>query len=161
MNLVQMEMNEWEGGFWWTQPLTGERKRGTPGSRWNGPQLWRGWEDGWAVRREDQRIDVNVFEVKAGQRHSLGGVEKNRSGKFYRGLWQTKLLIPNSNIYRLLQDIVGNQVYNNLVKMEDSFREAVAEKTRNVGQSQIVKVLSCQSKELGPSKGKRRVFGRK
>lgn len=41
----------------------------------------------------------------------------------------------------------------NLIKMEDFlYRGMVAEKTRNLGQSQTVKVLTWQVKEPGPSK---------
>lgn len=129
MNLVQMEMNEWEGGF--DEPsLWPERGKeaGTPGSRWNGPQLRRGWEDGRMGREGgsaytrglflQQRLDNATVWVEW---REVGG------GKLYRGLWQTKLLTPNSNIYRLLQGIIGNRVQMNLVKMEDSYREAVEE----------------------------------
>lgn len=45
----------------------------------------------------------------------------------------------------------------NLVKMEDSYRGPV-QKRLDIWGSQIAQVLSCQGKELGPSKGKGRVF---
>lgn len=46
------------------------------------------------------------------------------------------------------------------VIMEDLYRGAVAEKPRNLRQSQIVKVLRYQGKELGPSKRKGWVFSK-
>lgn len=66
---------------------------GPPDSRWNSPGLWGGCRE--------ERICVYTLMIlapKAGQLNTLGEVGISGWGRVYRGLWQTELLIPNSNI---------------------------------------------------------------